>query len=82
VTTLFGARGYAINHAKHAMICPLEQFPDQIRQLIGSPEQRQNLGNAAFHFAEAHLDWKLQANKFRNVLERTIFASGKRKLWW
>jgi len=77
VTTAFGARGYEINDGEHAIICSLDDFPKQLRALMHDSKRMQLLGNNAFSFARRHLDWPLQADKLRNVLEQTVFSMEK-----
>lgn len=77
VTTAFGARGYAITDGEQAIICSsLDGFPERLRALLRDPRQMELLGRNAFSFARMYLDWSMLANKFRNVLERTIFSKG------
>jgi len=80
VTTRVGARGYAIRDGQHALICDLENFPARIRQVLGDPVCLRRLGEGGLRFAQAHLDWEFQANRFRAALERGIFSPGKRRL--
>jgi len=80
VTTPFGARGYAITNGIEASICPLDQFPRQLRELVMDLPSREKMGAAAYQFAKTCLDWGIQAEKYRRVLERRIFTEGKRRL--
>ncbi len=78
ITTPFGSRGYAITNEHDAIICPLTisgTNPLPPRKSAEAPRTR-----AAATFAKTNLDWKLQAQRFRRVLERTVFASRKRQL--
>lgn len=80
VTTPFGARGYGITNGVEAIVCPLEEFRDQLQALIGAPRSREKMGAAAYRFAKNHLDWGFQAAKYRGVLERGVFARTKKRL--
>ncbi|HQW20030.1 MAG TPA: glycosyltransferase family 4 protein [Rhodocyclaceae bacterium] len=74
VTTAFGARGYAITDGEQALICSIDDFPQRLNALIQDSKQRELLGRNAFAFARTHLDWSLQALRFHDVLENTVFA--------
>lgn len=80
VTTAFGARGYGITNGIEAIVCPLPQFPEQLLKLIAAPLAREAMGAAAYQFAKDRLDWQLQAQKYRSVLERRVFAGKKKRL--
>jgi glycosyltransferase involved in cell wall biosynthesis len=80
VTTPFGARGYDITNGVEAIVCPLDQFRDQLQELIAAPLVREKMAAAAYQFAKDRLDWQFQAAKYRSVLERGVFARMKKKL--
>lgn len=80
VTTPFGARGYAISDGVEAIVCPLDQFPGQLRNLLADGPVRERMGHVAYQFAMRRLDWRIQAEKYRGILERRIFARAKKKL--
>lgn len=77
VTTAFGARGYPISNGNQAVICDIDDFPEKLRNLMHDPGQMELLGRNAFAFAKKHLDWSLQAQRFSDLLERTIFSKKK-----
>jgi glycosyltransferase involved in cell wall biosynthesis len=77
LTTTFGARGYPITDGEHAIVCSIEDFPERLRNLLRNPGEMERLGRNAFAFARENLDWSLQAERFHNLLERTIFAEKK-----
>ena len=81
ITTPFGSRGYAITNEHDAIICPLEQFPEQIRYLLANPQKRQELGAAAYLFAKTNLDWKLQAQGFREFWSAPWPPQGNANFW-
>jgi glycosyltransferase involved in cell wall biosynthesis len=80
VTTPFGGRGYPISNGVEAIVCSLDQFPHRLRSLIADRPVRDRMGAAAYQFAKTRLDWRIQAEKYRRVLERRIFAQGKKRL--
>jgi glycosyltransferase involved in cell wall biosynthesis len=80
VTTTFGARGYEITNGIEAVICPLDEFHWQLRKLVADPPARERMGAAAYRFAKGQLDWGTQAEKYRRVLERRLFARLKKRL--
>ena len=80
ITTPFGARGYNIENGKQAIICEKEKFPTEIASLICNASRMESIGKQAFSFAKNSLDWHIQANKFRYILEKNIFAKKKQKL--
>ncbi len=80
VTTPFGARGYPISDGVEAIVCPLDQFPRRLRNLIADGPVRERMGAVAYQFAKNCLDWGIQAEKYRRMLERRIFAQAKKRL--
>jgi glycosyltransferase involved in cell wall biosynthesis len=80
VTTQFGARGYDITDGEQALVCSLENFPERIRLLLQNPGDRDLLGRRAYAFAKANLDWNLQAQKVRKVLDESLATAAKPRL--
>jgi glycosyltransferase involved in cell wall biosynthesis len=80
VTTEFGARGYTITNGEEAVICPLSSFAAEINSLLEHKDRIRKIGDRAFDFAKKHLDWSLQADRFRGVLDLVCNPAPKKRL--
>jgi glycosyltransferase involved in cell wall biosynthesis len=58
ITTPLGARGYDLEDGRHAVICPLEDFPGRIREVLGNPASGEELARRARRVVEERYDWK------------------------
>lgn len=68
VTTPFGARGYAIENGKHAVICEREQFAQSILELLDDKKRCKELSDRAYEYARSELSWQGLAAQYAQVL--------------
>jgi glycosyltransferase involved in cell wall biosynthesis len=72
ITTKIGGRGYDIINYKQAIICDIEAFQDEIKNLYANQSLRDEISRRAYQYAKEELDWTLQAEVFRFLLEEDI----------
>jgi glycosyltransferase involved in cell wall biosynthesis len=80
VTTPFGARGYAIESGKEAIVCELADFQSEIRRLLENVELQRALAERGYRYAKSHLDWGHLACRYDRVLQRELFQSSQKRL--
>ena len=68
VTTPFGARGYAVENGKHAVICEREQFAQSILELLDDKKRCKELSDRAYEYARSELSWQGLAAQYAKVL--------------
>lgn len=66
ITTPVGSRGYHLENKKHAIICGLEEFPNQIKLLSKNVEIQKTLSENGRTYMEECFSWK---NISRNYLD-------------
>jgi hypothetical protein len=69
VTTAVGVRGLDIVHQRDAIVCPIKEFPDRLRQLAHSETIRFKIGTAARRFVEERYDWRRIAARAAEAIE-------------
>jgi glycosyltransferase involved in cell wall biosynthesis len=70
LTTPIGARGLGLTDGQDALIRPLDQFPEALRQLLAQPELRWRLAAAGRRLVEERFDW----NRIAGALEQTLLS--------
>ncbi len=63
ITTPIGARGYALVDGDTAVICPAEEFPDQIRRLLNDGALAARLARRGRELVVTCHDWKAIASE-------------------
>lgn len=72
VSTPFGIRGIDLEPGTHACIVDLDAFPDKILQLLESPEQRDQIGEAARTLVADKYTWETISEQLFSRLETLI----------
>lgn len=57
ITTPHGARGYELISGEHALICPVEEFPGKIAQVLTNRGLAEGLARRGRHLVEERYDW-------------------------
>ena len=58
VTTPFGARGFDVVDGEHALVCPVERFPERLGALLDDDALAERLATRGRHLAETRYDWR------------------------
>jgi glycosyltransferase involved in cell wall biosynthesis len=69
ISTAVGARGITIEDHKHAIICDLDAFADEISGLIDHTEVAEELSRNGRQLVKEHYDWKNIANSMISEIE-------------
>jgi glycosyltransferase involved in cell wall biosynthesis len=69
ISTAVGARGITIEDHKHAIICDLDAFADEISHLIDHAEVAEELSRNGRQLVKEHYDWKNIAHSMISDIE-------------
>jgi glycosyltransferase involved in cell wall biosynthesis len=72
VTTAVGARGLDLTSGRHAIVCPLEEFPAQIARVLRDGALRATLGAQGRRLVEEAYDWAAIARGMHTVIESAL----------
>jgi glycosyltransferase involved in cell wall biosynthesis len=74
VTTAVGARGLDLTSGRHAIICPVEDFPGQVARVLRDDGLRARLGSEGRRLVEEAYDWGRIADAMHGVIESALAA--------
>lgn len=69
ISTTMGARGLGIENGEHAVICPIEAFPEEIQRVRDDPGRVANQTKSARSLVERSFDWRVIAGKLEAELQ-------------
>ena len=72
ISTPMGARGLGIDHGEHAVICPIEAFPQEIERLRDDPGRTASQIRSARSLVERSFDWRVIARKLETELHNLL----------
>jgi glycosyltransferase involved in cell wall biosynthesis len=76
ISTAVGARGITIQNHKHAIICDLNAFADEISHLIDHADIAEELSRNGRRLVKEHYDWKNIANSMICEIEEISAEKG------
>jgi glycosyltransferase involved in cell wall biosynthesis len=74
VTTAIGARGLDLVDGKHAIVCPVEEFPAQIERVLRDDALRAILRTEGRRLVERAYDWPKIVDAMHTVIESALAA--------
>lgn len=80
ITTEFGARGYDVNHQKEVIICNINDFATNIKELQRNPELAKHLSENAYSYVQSKVEWNILAKQYRDLLDTTVYGTKRKKL--
>ncbi|HMH51961.1 MAG TPA: glycosyltransferase family 4 protein [Candidatus Acidoferrum sp.] len=72
VTTPTGARGLDLVSGEHAIVCPIEQFPEHVARVLGDDDLRATLRARGRRLVEQHYDWPRIVEAMHAVIESAL----------
>ena len=72
VTTLMGARGYEVENGREAIICPLEQFGNEIRKVLSNKYDIVDMTERALSYVKKELSWEVLGEQYSKELKRAL----------
>jgi glycosyltransferase involved in cell wall biosynthesis len=72
LSTPIGLRGFETVPGEDVVAAELDSFSTALRSLVASPEQRTRLGERGRQYARERCDWRVLAERYRELLEKTI----------
>jgi glycosyltransferase involved in cell wall biosynthesis len=72
VTTPIGARGLELTTGKHAIVCPVEEFPEQIGHVLRDESLRATLRTQGRRLVEDRYDWGTIVDAMHAVIESAL----------
>ena len=72
VTTPAGARGLGLTSGRHAIVCPVEDFPAEIARVLRDDGLRAMLGAQGRRLVEETYDWTTIADAMHAVIESAL----------
>ncbi len=73
ITTALGARGYDLIDGEHALMCPVQDFPGKIAEVLNDKALAERLATRGRRLVEERYDWKAVASgvisAFRSLLQ-------------
>jgi glycosyltransferase involved in cell wall biosynthesis len=76
VTTAIGARGLDLVNGEHAIVCPVEEFPEQIDRVLRDDALRATLRTEGRRLVERAYDWVKIVDAMHAVIESALAADG------
>ena len=81
VTTPIGARGLDLVDGEHAIVCPLEEFPEQVHRILRDDALRATLRAEGRRLVERTYDWATIVDAMHAVIEAALAAAGDGRRW-
>jgi glycosyltransferase involved in cell wall biosynthesis len=72
VTTPTGARGLDLVSGEHAIVCSIEEFPEQVARVLGDDDLRATLRARGRRLVEQHYDWPKIVEAMHAVIESAL----------
>ncbi len=72
ITTPIGARGYKVENRKEALICSLEQFPNEIKNILRNKYDVDTITKKALEYVKKELSWEVLGNEYSECLEKML----------
>jgi glycosyltransferase involved in cell wall biosynthesis len=70
ITTEFGVRGLCVQNGKHALVSPIEGFPERVLRLLSSPAECEELSRNARELVETSYSWTAIAKEVIDIYEK------------
>jgi glycosyltransferase involved in cell wall biosynthesis len=72
ISTSFGGRGFRLAESRAGIIAERGEFAARLREVLGNPRLRRELGDSARTYASGALGWQAAVAPYRNAIEQWV----------